>query len=234
MTIDPRTSVIKKRFSNIKRVIAVTGWKGGIGKSVTASVLSLILSKKGKTCGLLDLDFTGASDHIILGAKDVFPEEKNGIVPPEINGIKFMSISFFSDGKAVPLRGNNITDAIIEMLAITRWGKLDYLIIDMPPGINDTALDVVRLIAKTEILALTIPSIIAKDVLDRSLELYKRLKVPIIGIITNNLLHSKGIGAKSIPYDDKLEASLGRPDKLLKTKFSRSLEKIISELFLSV
>ena len=228
--MDPRTSVIKKRFSNIKRIIAVTGWKGGIGKSVTASVLSLILSKRGKSCGLLDLDFTGASDHIILGAKNIFPKEEKGIVPPEAHGIKFMSISFFSDGKAVPLRGNNITDAIIEMLAITRWGKLDYLIIDMPPGINDTALDVIRLIDKTEILALTIPSIIAKDVLDRSLELYKKMKVPVIGIIKNNLSHSKGNGLHSIPYDDKLEAALGFPDKLLKTKFSRGLEKIISSL----
>ncbi|MBU2530680.1 MAG: Mrp/NBP35 family ATP-binding protein [Elusimicrobia bacterium] len=228
--MDPRTSVIKKRFSKVKRVIAVTGWKGGIGKSVTASMLSLILAQKGKACGLLDLDFTGASDCIILGAKDIFPEEKNGIVPPEINGIKFMSIYFFSDGKAVPLRGNNITDAIIEMLAITQWGKLDYLIIDMPPGINDTALDVVRLIDRTEILALTIPSIIAKDVLERSLELYKRLKVPIVGIIKNNLVHSKGMGLEGIPYDDKLETALGCPDKLLKTKFAISLEKIISGL----
>jgi ATP-binding protein involved in chromosome partitioning len=230
MTMDPRTSVIKKRLSKIKRVIAVTGWKGGIGKSVTASMLSLILSKQGKSCGLLDLDFTGASDHIILGAKNIFPEEKNGIIPPDVHGIKFMTISFFSEGKAVPLRGNNITDAIIEMLAITQWGKLDYLIIDMPPGINDTALDVIRLIDKTEVLALTIPSIIAKDVLDRSLELYKRLKVSIVGVIENNLLHSKKTGLNSIPYDDKLEASLGCPNKLLKTKFARSLEKIINGL----
>jgi ATP-binding protein involved in chromosome partitioning len=128
------------------------------------------------------------------------------------------------------LRGHTITDAIIEMLAITQWGKLDYLIIDMPPGINDTALDVIRLIDKTEVLALTIPSIIATDVLNRSLELYKKLKVSVVGIIKNNLLYSKGIASNSIPYDENLEAALGCPDKLLKTKFARSLEKIISGL----
>jgi len=100
----------------------------------------------------------------------------------------------------------------------------------MPPGINDTALDVIRLIEKTEVLALTIPSIIAKDVLDRSLELYKRLKVSIVGIIENNLLHSKKISSNSIPYDDKLETALGCPAKLLKTKFARNLEKRINGL----
>jgi ATP-binding protein involved in chromosome partitioning len=154
--LDPRPSVIDERLKKVKRVIAVTGWKGGIGKSVTASTLALLLAKKGLKTGLLDLDFSGASAHLILGANGLFPKEKKGIEPPLFYGVKFMSVAFFSETKAVPLRGADISDAIIELLAITQWGELDFLIIDMPPGINDAALDVIRLIPRAEVLAVTI------------------------------------------------------------------------------
>ena len=82
MTIDPRPSVIAERLKGVKRVIAVTGWKGGIGKSVTASTLALLLAKKGYKTGLFDLDFAGASDHLVLGAKGLFPKEEKGLEPP--------------------------------------------------------------------------------------------------------------------------------------------------------
>jgi len=144
--IDPRVSVIYDRFRAIKRIICVTGFKGGIGKSVISVGLALSLNENGFKTGLLDLDFTGASDHIILGVNKLFPREEKGIVPPYVNGIKFMTISYFSKNSALPLRGNSISNAIKELLAITIWDKLDFLIIDMPPGINDTALDTLKLI----------------------------------------------------------------------------------------
>jgi len=105
MKIDPRPSVIEERLKNVKRIIAVTGWKGGIGKSVTACSLALLLAKKGYKTGLFDLDFAGASDHIILGSKNIFPREEKGLEPPVLEGVKFMSVVFFSQNKAVPLRG---------------------------------------------------------------------------------------------------------------------------------
>ena len=253
MNLDPRPSVICARLKKIKRVIAVTGWKGGIGKSVTAAVLALILGKKGHRAGLLDLDFAGASAHVVLGADGLFPKEEKGLEPPFISGVKFMSVSFFSKKKAVPLRGANISDAIIELLAITQWGELDFLIIDMPPGINDAALDIIRLIPRTEVLAVTTPSVMARAVLERSLDLYKRLKVPTLGVIENMTPHpgrppkagpqSKmarsvwpGGGVRQnlagdIRFDPKLEAALGSPEKLLKTIFAADLEKISRAIF---
>jgi len=226
--LDPRPSVISERLSQIKRIIAVTGWKGGIGKSVTAAVLALILGKKGYRAGLLDLDFAGASAHVVLGVDRLFPKEEKGLEPPFVAGIKFMSVSFFSERKAVPLRGANISDAIIEMLAITQWGELDFLIVDMPPGINDAALDVIRLIPRTEVLAVTTPSVMARSVLKRSLELYKRLKVPMAGVIENMRQGSAKPEkpAWSIRFDPGLESALGSPEKLLKTAFASDLEKI--------
>ena len=122
MNLDPRPSVIDERLKNVRRIIAVTGWKGGIGKRDTASALALLLATKGYKTGLFDLDFAGASDHLILGAKGLFPKEEKGLEPPLLEGIKFMSVVFFSENKAVPLRGANVSDAIIELLAITQWG----------------------------------------------------------------------------------------------------------------
>ena len=228
-SLDPRPSVIGIRLSNIKRIIAVTGWKGGIGKSVTASTLALLLAEKGFRTGLLDLDLAGASAHVVLGAGGLFPKERMGLEPPLVSGVKFMSVSFFSKNKAVPLRGANISDAIIEMLAITQWGGLDFLVIDMPPGINDAALDVIRLVPRAEVLAVTTPSILAHSVLERSIKLYNSLKVPVLGVI-ENMSARAGVSSRKISgrvrYDSCLEKTLGKPGRILKTKFARDLGKI--------
>ncbi len=95
--MDPRLSIIDKRLSKIKRIIAVASGKGGVGKSLIASSLALNLSKKGFKVGLLDIDLYGPSSHIILGVTDYsFPEEKKGILPHKIDEIKFMSIVYFT------------------------------------------------------------------------------------------------------------------------------------------
>ncbi len=234
MNLDPRPSVIDERLKNVRRIIAVTGWKGGIGKSVTACALALLLAKKGYKTGLFDLDFAGASDHLILGAKGLFPKEEKGLEPPLLEGIKFMSVVFFSENKAVPLRGANVSDAIIELLAITQWGDLDFLVLDMPPGINDAALDVMRFARKAEVLAVTTPSLIARDVLARSLELYRGLKVPVLGVVENMSEGGKAKGAAAvIRRDSGLEKALGRPAALLKTAFSADLGRALKPLGLS-
>ncbi|HAT71451.1 MAG TPA: ATP-binding protein [Elusimicrobia bacterium] len=231
MNIDPRPSVIEERLKNIKRVIAVTGWKGGIGKSVTATTLALLLAKKGYKTGLFDLDFAGASDHIILGAKGLFPKEEKGLEPPVYEGVKFMSVVFFSENKAVPLRGANVSDAIIELLAITQWGELDFLVLDMPPGINDAALDVMRFARKAEVLAVTTPSVLAHDVLSRSMALYKNLKVPVLGVVENMSPGRARAGVSAcIKTDTGLEKAIGRPSALLKTAFARDLSRTLKNL----
>ena len=230
MNIDPRPSVISERLSGVGRVIAVTGWKGGIGKSVTASALALLLARKGFKTGLFDLDFAGASSHLILGARGLFPKEEKGLEPPLIAGVKYMSVVFFSENKAVPLRGANVSDAIIELLAITQWGELDFLVLDMPPGINDTALDIMRFIPRAEVLAVTTPSVIARDVLDRSLALYRRLKLPVLGVI-ENMSPSRSPRAGRIRPDPALEKAMGRPAALLKTEFARDLDRCVSSIF---
>jgi ATP-binding protein involved in chromosome partitioning len=240
--MDARTSVIDRRLKNIKRIISVASGKGGVGKSLVASGLALNFSKKGHKVGLLDLDLYGPSAHIILGVKDVFPKEEKGIVPPDINGIKFMSIVYFTKDKPAPFRGIDISNIILELLAITQWGSLDYLIIDMPPGIGEETLDIIRLIKNSEFLIVTTPSKVAIGSVSKLLKILKELKIPIIGIIENmSMAESSFIRGEigemdlsylgSISFDQNLENSIGDTDKLLKTNFMKDLDEITKSIF---
>lgn len=236
--MDARLSVIDKRLANIKRIISVASGKGGVGKSLVASSLALNLSKKGYEVGLLDLDMHGPSSHIILGVKDYgFPEEEKGIIPPNISGIKFMSIVYFTEDKPSPFRGVDISNIIIELLAITQWGELDYLIIDMPPGIGDETLDLIKLVKKAEFLVVSTPSKVALGSVDKLLKILKELNLKIIGIVENMKINDislikdyakeknfKYLG--SIIFDKNLEDAIGFPDKLMKTNVIKDFKKI--------
>jgi len=156
--MEPRISVISERIKNVQRIIAVASGKGGVGKSMAASTLAASLADEGKKVGLLDLDLYGPSSHIILGVKPIgFPDEDNGINPFDVANMKFMSIIYFTGDKPGAFRGVDITNIIIELLAITQWRDLDYLIIDMPPGIGDEVLDVLSYIHNAEFLVITTP-----------------------------------------------------------------------------
>lgn len=240
--MEVRTSVIDRRLKNINRIIAVASGKGGVGKSLVASSLALNLVKKGYKVGLLDLDLYGPSSHIILGITDLhFPEEDKGIVPPKINGLHFMSIVYFTEDKPAPFRGVDITNIIIELLAITQWKELDYLIIDMPPGIGDEVLDVIKYVKKSEFFVVTTPSKVSMGSVGKLLKILKELKMPIIGVLENmqmteslfikdtisemNMLY---IG--SISFDHDLEEAIGDIDLLLKTKFMKELNNCLKSI----
>lgn len=225
--IDPRTSIITKRLSKIHHIVAVTSGKGGVGKSMVSTALALSLAKEGCRVGLFDIDFTGPSTHIILGVpKTVQPKEDKGIVPATVNGLEYMSLVYFVAGKATPLRGQDVSNALIELLAVTQWGELDYLIIDMPPGIGDPVLDLVRLVERIEFLIVTTPSLLAFEVVKKQVEVLSELKMPIVGVVENMKRESsnsikdecKKLGLKylgAVDYDAHVEDSIGNPTKLL-------------------
>jgi ATP-binding protein involved in chromosome partitioning len=183
--VDPRITIVNGRLKGIRRIIAVSGGKGGVGKSLFASTFALILAKKGFKVGLFDLDFTSPSTHVILGVQDLQPKEEKGIIPPRIHGLKYMSIVYYSGNRAAPLRGADVSNALIELLSIVRWGKLDYLILDMPPGIGDATLDLIRLVKSIEFLIVTTPSQLAFETVKKLAGLLHALKIPVIGIVTS-------------------------------------------------
>ena len=237
--MEVRISIIEKRLKNVKRVISVASGKGGVGKSLVASSLALNLANKGYNVGLFDLDLYGPSSHVILGVKGQgFPEEEKGIIPPKVHGIDLMSVVYFTEDKPSPFRGIDVSNIIIELLAITQWGSLDYLIIDMPPGIGDETLDVIRLIKKSEFLVVSTPSKVALAAVSKLLKLLKELKIPIIGVLENMAMTKSSfiqneVGKLGLPYlgsisfDKNLEESIGKPDRLLDADFMKNLDKIL-------
>jgi ATP-binding protein involved in chromosome partitioning len=235
--VDPRTSVINERLKRISRIIAVSSGKGGVGKSIVATTLALTLSQKGCKVGLFDLDFTSPSTHIILGVKDVQPKEDKGIVPPVVKGLEYMSLIYYSGDNAVPLRGADVSNALIELLAVTRWSQLDFLVIDMPPGIGDAVLDLIRLVKRIEFLIVTTPSKLAFETVKKLASLLQDLKVPIIGVVENMKMNTaKNIQQQTeklgitflgeIPYDPKVEEAIGDETKLLDTTIAQKVNEI--------
>jgi ATP-binding protein involved in chromosome partitioning len=239
--MDPRTTVINKRLSRTGRIIAVSSGKGGVGKSLVATTLALTLAQKGCKVGLFDLDFTSPSTHLIMGVKDAQPKEDKGIVPPVVKGLAYMSLIHFSGDQATPLRGADVSNALIELLAVTQWGELDFLVLDMPPGIGDAVLDLVRLVKRIEFLIVTTPSRLAFEAVKKQVRLLQDLKVPIIGVVENMKMNqaknieqeTEKLGVKflaGIPYDSRVEDAIGDVAKLGDTAIAQRIRKVAASI----
>ncbi len=240
--MDPRIAAIRARTEYIKRIIPVASGKGGVGKSLVSTGLALALKEKGFKVGLMDMDFNGASDHIILGASvDEFPEEEKGVVPPEIHGLRFMSIVYYTQNNPTPLRGAEISNALIELLAITRWGDLDYLIIDTPPGMSDTFLDILRFLGRGEFLIVTTPSPLSYNVVDKLIALLKERNHKIVGIVENmkkgEVIKVTNPAAKynipvlvEIPVVDEIDEVIGDPGKLMHSVFGERMKSLCDKI----
>jgi ATP-binding protein involved in chromosome partitioning len=235
--MDPRTTVINERLRRTGRIIAVSSGKGGVGKSLVATTLALALAEKGCKVGLFDLDFTSPSTHLIMGVKNVQPEEDKGIVPPVVNGLAYMSLIHFSGDQAAPLRGADVSNALIELLAVTQWGKLDFIVIDMPPGIGDAVLDLVRFVKRIEFLIVTTSSRLAFETVKKQVRLLQDLKVPIIGVVENMKMdkatdieqETGELGVKflaGIPYDSMVEEAIGDVAKLRGTAIAKQVREV--------
>lgn len=234
---DPRIEVIEDRLEGVENILAVASGKGGVGKSMMACTLAMNLRDMGYRVGLLDLDFTSPSTHIILGVEGLFPEEEKGIIPPMAYDMRYMSITYYAVDEPTPLRGEDVSNAIIELMAITRWEELDYLVIDMPPGIGDATLDMIRFIDDLNFLLVTIPSRVAFGSVKKLYHLLNDMNVEITGIVENMVLrptdyikeevdklNTDYLGA--IDYDTELEASIGNIDELKETQFYHQVEEL--------
>ncbi|MEM2878650.1 MAG: P-loop NTPase [Candidatus Hadarchaeales archaeon] len=233
--LDPRPPSIDDSLRDVRRIIAVVSGKGGVGKSVISATAALHLAKSGKRVGLLDLDFQSPCLHLILGARDEKPAEDRGLIPPAVSGVRLMSVVHFSGDMPLPLEGREVSDAFTEMLTVTRWGGLDLLIVDAPPGIGDEFLDLVRLINRTEFLVITTPSPLAVKSAQKVVRVLRDSGSTLLGIISNMDDAGKpgDLGAPclgSIPFDAELEECIGRPERILRTRFSRALNEILKRI----
>jgi ATP-binding protein involved in chromosome partitioning len=234
--------VVARRLARVGRIIAVTGGKGGIGKSSVAVGLALTLAGDGARAGLLDLDLWGPSDHVILGIPRPGLREDGGLVPDVVAGVTFMSIASIDSERPALLRGEDITNAILELLAVTIWGELDILVVDMPPGFGDTLLDAARYLPRAEYLVVTTPSELTLVTTRKMLGLLRRLGSPVLGLAMNlgdgraadgrlGELSDDGTPLLgSIARDDGYEASLGDVDRLMGTQFIAGIRPLARRL----
>ncbi len=186
----PQESKLITNMRAIKNKIMVMSGKGGVGKSTVAANLAAQLAKKGFKVGLLDSDIHGPSIPKMFGIEDKRPEvDEKGIVPvPVTENLKVMSIALLLEDKDSPIiwRGPAKMAAIKQFLEDVSWGKLDYLIVDLPPGTGDEPLSIAQLIEKIDgVVVVTTPQDMALVSVRKSITFAHMLKVPVIGIVEN-------------------------------------------------
>ncbi|EUJ26583.1 Mrp/Nbp35 family ATP-binding protein [Listeria floridensis FSL S10-1187] len=151
------------------KFIAVASGKGGVGKSTVAANLAVALAKRGKSVGVLDADIYGFSLPVLFGEMTVPRKEGNMIIPVETHGVKMISMDFFVEsGEPVIWRGPMLGKMVKMFLEEVKWGELDYLLIDLPPGTGDVALDIHTLLPSCFELIVTTPHYAAAQVASRA------------------------------------------------------------------
>lgn len=177
----------------IKHIIAIASGKGGVGKSTTAVNLALALRARGKTVGLLDADIYGPSQQLMLGIpEDVRPEQQGGqyLLPVEAHGLRTMSMGYLTTSNTPMVwRGPMAAGALTQMLEQTLWGEIDYLVIDMPPGTGDIQLTLSQKARVAGAIIVTTPQDIALLDARKGIEMFRKVDVPILGVIENMAVH---------------------------------------------
>ena len=180
-------------MNQIKHIIAIASGKGGVGKSTTAVNLALALQAQGAAVGLLDADIYGPSQQKMLGiAAGPKPEQQGGqyLLPIKAHGLKTMSMGYLTNERTPMVwRGPMAGGALVQMLEQTLWGELDYLIIDMPPGTGDIQLTLSQKATLAGAVIVTTPQDIALLDAQKGIEMFRKVDVPILGVIENMAVH---------------------------------------------
>ena len=171
----------------VKHVILVMSGKGGVGKSTVASNLALALSRMGHSVGLLDADIYGPSIPTMFGITGQPLSDGKQIQPLERFGIKLMSIGFLlEDPKAaVVWRGPMLHGALLQFLKDVNWGKLDFLLLDLPPGTGDVSLTLSQKVRSTGAVIVTTPQEVALQDVYKSVSMAQKVGIPLLGVVEN-------------------------------------------------
>jgi ATP-binding protein involved in chromosome partitioning len=171
----------------VKHCIAIASGKGGVGKSTVTVNLAIALAMKGAKVGLLDADVYGPSIPLMMGAPDERPFTRDQkIVPIQRYGVQMMSLGFLIDeGQAVLWRGPMVAGTVKQLLGDVSWGDLDYLLVDLPPGTGDAPMSLAQLVPLTGVVIVTTPHHVAANIAGKSVQLFRRLNAPILGVVEN-------------------------------------------------
>jgi len=177
----------QNKVPGLSRIIAVASGKGGVGKSTVAVNLACALHHLGAAVGLLDCDIYGPSVPLMMGTRQrptISPDEK--MVPPVQYGVKLMSMGFLLEGdQPVIWRGPMIVKTIQQFFTSVEWGKLDYLLVDLPPGTGDAQLTLCQTVPLDGGVIVTTPQEASLGVVRKGIAMFQKVNVPILGIVEN-------------------------------------------------
>ena len=180
-------------LDQVKHIIAVGSGKGGVGKSTTAVNLALALNAQGKKVGLLDADIYGPSIAMMMGVgSGTRPAVQNGntFLPVMAHGIATMSLAYLiTDDTPMVWRGPMASGALLQMLQQTAWGELDALVVDLPPGTGDIQLTLCQKAQLSGAVIVTTPQDIALLDAKKAVEMFAKVKVPVLGVVENMAQH---------------------------------------------
>ena len=191
--IQPKNEIKGKSIPGIQNILAVASGKGGVGKSTVTSNIAVTLSKMGFKVGILDADIYGPSIPIMFDVQNEKPlseiiDGKSKMKPVENYGVKILSIGFFTKpDQAVVWRGPMAAKALNQMIFDAAWGKLDFLLIDLPPGTGDIHLSIMQALPITGAVVVSTPQVVALADARKGVSMFQQdsINVPVLGIIEN-------------------------------------------------
>lgn len=184
---DGRRLADKAPITGVKNLIAVASGKGGVGKTTVAVNLAIALKNLGASVGLLDADVYGPNVPVMLGTTEQ-PRalDERTIVPVEAYGLKMISMGLLNPGdKPLIWRGPMLHSVMQQFLRSVRWGDLDYLIVDLPPGTGDVQLTLIQSVTISGAVVVTTPSIVALADVRKAIEMFRQVNVEILGVVEN-------------------------------------------------
>jgi ATP-binding protein involved in chromosome partitioning len=177
----------KAPIAGVKNIVAVASGKGGVGKTTVAVNLAIALKDMGAAVGLLDADVYGPNVPVMLGTTEQ-PKalDQRTIIPVQTFGVKMISMGLLNPGdKPLVWRGPMLHSVMQQFLRSVRWGQLDYLIVDLPPGTGDVQLSLIQSVAVSGAVIVTTPSIVALADVRKAVEMFRQVNVEILGVVEN-------------------------------------------------